>query len=69
MIEKITRIDQRPNHCVLLSYELFVYKNILHINLQILYIICFKIYLNIQYDVNPTSTSGDTCKTILFYFI
>ena len=30
-----------------------------------LYVIYFKTYLNIQKnDVNPTGTSGDTCKTI-----
>ena len=42
-------------------------QNMLHINLHILYIIDFKINLNFpKIDVNPTSTSRDTCKTILY---
>ena len=36
MIQKITRIDERPNPCVLLSHDLLYTKFILYINLHIL---------------------------------
>ena len=64
-IEKITRIDQKHQSslCLVIT-RIVAYKNLLHINLHILFIIYFKTNLNIQNDVNPTSTSGDTCKTI-----
>ena len=48
MIEKITRIDQQPNHCVLLSHDLLTTKFTLHINLHILLMFLIKKSLKIQ---------------------
>ena len=48
MIEKITRIDQKTNHCVLLSHDLLTTKFTLHINLQILLMVLIKTSLMIQ---------------------
>ena len=65
MLEKITRIDQKGKiHCVLLSHELLSTK----INYTSIYIF-YILFITGQFqksknDVNPTSTSKDTCKTI-----
>ena len=49
MIEEITRFDlKRQNPLCLVITSIIVYKNILHINLHILFIIYFKTNLNIQ---------------------
>ena len=49
MIEKITRIDKKhQNSLCLVITGILVYKNLLHINLHILFIIYFKTNLNIQ---------------------
>ena len=39
---------KRPNPCILLSHEILSTKNLLYINLHILFIIYFKTNLNIQ---------------------
>ena len=50
--------------CLVIT-RIVVYKNLLYIYLHILFIIYFKTISEIsKKDVNPTSTSGDTCKTI-----
>ena len=66
MLEKITRIDQKVKIlCVLLSHDLLSTK-IYYTSISIIYI--FFISRQIQKsknDENSTSTSKDTCKTIL----
>ena len=49
LLEKITRIDQKDqNSLCLVITRIVAYKNLLHINLHILFIIYFKTNLNIQ---------------------
>ena len=65
VLEKITRINQKGKmHCVLLSHELLSTK-IYYTSIYIFYILYIsrQIYIS-KNDVNPTGTSGDTCKTI-----
>ena len=70
MLEKITRIDQKVKIlCVLLSHELLSTK-IYYTSIYIFYIL----YISIQIqksknDENPTSTSKDTCKTFLIFYL
>ena len=72
MIEKITRIDQKGKiHCVLLSHE-FLSTNIYYTSIYIFYYYSFQDnFKNPKNNVNPTSASGDTHKTIfiILFFI
>ena len=65
MIKQITRFDLKDKiHCVLLSHELLPTK-IYYTSIYIFYLLFIsrQIYTS-KSDVNPTGTSGDTCKTI-----
>ena len=66
-IVKITRIDQKDQtHCVLLSHEILSTK-IYYTSIYIFYILFIsRQFQKSKNDVNPTCTSEDTCKTILF---
>ena len=66
MLEKITSFDKKTqNPLCLIITRIFVYKNVLHINLHILYLLFIsrQIPKSKNYQ-NPTSTSKNRYKTI-----
>ena len=70
MLEKIIRIDQKVKmHCVLLSHELLSTK-LYYTSIYIFYILFVsRQFQKSKNDENPTSTSKDTYKTILLFYL
>ena len=70
LLEKITRIDQKHQKSIVSCYHMNYYlQKIYYTSIYIFYIFFIsRQFQKSKNDVNPTGTSGDTCKTI-FYLI
>ena len=66
VLEKITRIDQKDQKFIVSCYHMNCYLQEIHYtSIYIFYLLFISKHFQIsKNDVNPTSTSGDTCKTI-----
>ena len=71
VLEKITRIDQKDQKFIVSCYHMnHCLQKIHYTSIYIFYLLFISKHFQIsKNDVNPTSTSQDTCKTIFIYFI
>ena len=68
VLEKITRINQKDQKFIVSCYHMNCYLQKIHYTSSYIFYI-LGVFISKQFqisknDVNPTSTSGDTCKTI-----
>ena len=71
VLGKIRRIDQKHQKSIVSCYHMnyCLQKFTTHQFTYFIYYLFQKKFKYPKNDVNPTSTSGDTCKTIFIYFI